>query len=76
LTFFTFSIKVPLRFVTDLPKVPKKAKKIFCPSDLFIIGHGFLGHALYKGKKNFFFTIWTSWVSKDAEFYVDLKNIN
>jgi hypothetical protein len=26
-------------------------------------------------KKNFF-TIWTSWVSKDAEFYVDFKNIN
>jgi hypothetical protein len=26
--------------------------------------------------QNFFFTIWTSWVSKDAEFYVDFKNIN
>jgi hypothetical protein len=23
-----------------------------------------------------FSTIWTSWVSKDAEFYVDFKNIN
>jgi hypothetical protein len=25
---------------------------------------------------NCFFTIWTSWVSKDAIFYVDFKNIN
>jgi hypothetical protein len=23
-----------------------------------------------------FLTIWTIWVSKDAEFYVDFKNIN
>jgi hypothetical protein len=29
---------------------------------------------LYKGGK-FFLTIWTAWVSKDAEFYVDFKNI-
>jgi hypothetical protein len=30
----------------------------------------------YIEVQNFFFTIWTSWVSKDAEFYVDFKNIN
>jgi hypothetical protein len=48
-----------------LPKIPKLAKKIFLTSDLFIIGHDFLGHA-----------IWTSWVSKDAEFYVGFTNIN
>jgi hypothetical protein len=30
----------------------------------------------YIEAQNFFFTIWTSWVSKDAEFYVDFKNIN
>jgi hypothetical protein len=51
--FFTFSTKVPLRFVTYLPEVPKKAKTIFWPVDLFIIGHDFLGHALYKDPKNF-----------------------
>jgi hypothetical protein len=30
---------------------------------------------LYKGG-NFFVTIWTVPESKDAEFYVDFKNIN
>jgi hypothetical protein len=29
----------------------------------------------YKEVKKYFFTIWISWVSKDAEFYVDSKNI-
>jgi hypothetical protein len=38
-------------------------------------GQNILGHALYRGKKSFF-TIWNSWVSKDAEFYVDFKNLN
>jgi hypothetical protein len=52
--FFTFSTKVPLRFVTYLPKVPKIAKKFVWPSDRLIIGHNFLGHALYKGPKFFF----------------------
>jgi hypothetical protein len=33
-----------------------------------------LGHALYRGP-NIFFTIWTLWISKYAEFYVDFKNI-
>jgi hypothetical protein len=58
LDFFTFSIKVPLRFVTYLPKVQKIAKKIFGPTDRFTIGHNFLGHALYFIRiQNFFFTI-------------------
>jgi hypothetical protein len=36
-----------------------------------------LGHVLYRIRaKNFVFTIWTSWVSKDAEFYADFKKIN
>jgi hypothetical protein len=26
--------------------------------------------------QNFLFTLWTSWVLKDAEFYVEFKNIN
>jgi hypothetical protein len=30
---------------------------------------------LYKGE-NFCLTIWTIWVSKDAEFFVEFKNIN
>jgi hypothetical protein len=53
LTFFTFSTKLFLGFVTYLPKVQKIANKNFCPSDRFIIGHDFLGHALYKGPKFF-----------------------
>jgi hypothetical protein len=71
----TFSTFVPLRFVKNQRKKTKIAKKLFLPSDLFIIGHDFLGHGLYKGPK-FFFPIWTSWVSKDTEFHVDFKNIN
>jgi hypothetical protein len=31
-----------------------------------------LGHPLFRGPKFFSLTIWTSWVSKDADF----KNIN
>jgi hypothetical protein len=27
-------------------------------------------------QKTFFSTMWTSWVSKDAEFYLDFKNLN
>jgi hypothetical protein len=30
----------------------------------------------YIEVKNFFFTIWGLWVSKDAEFNVGFKNIN
>jgi hypothetical protein len=30
----------------------------------------------YIRVQNILFTIWTSWVSKDAELYVDFKNIN
>jgi hypothetical protein len=30
----------------------------------------------YIRVKNLLFTIWNSWVSKDAEFYVGFKNIN
>jgi hypothetical protein len=67
--------KVPLRFVTYLLKVTKINEKVFWPSDHFIVGQNVLGHALYRGQ-NIFFTIWTSWISKDAEFYVDFKNIN
>jgi hypothetical protein len=49
----------------------------FWPIGRFIIGHDFLGNALYTVKvKTFLVTIWTSWVSKDAEYYVDFKNIN
>jgi hypothetical protein len=37
--------------------------------------YSFRGQALYKGPK-FFVIIWGWWLSKDAEFNVDLKNIN
>jgi hypothetical protein len=50
-------------------------KKLFWPSDLFIIGPDSLGHSLYKGQK-FFVHNFDFLVSKDAEFYVDFKNIN
>jgi hypothetical protein len=59
-----------------LPKGPIIAKKIFfdpmTASSLvmtFCVMH-------YIRVQIFFFTIWASWVSKDAEFYVDFKNIN
>jgi hypothetical protein len=39
------------------------------------IGHDFLGHALYRAQ-TFLIQIWISWISKNAEFYVDFKNIN
>jgi hypothetical protein len=35
----------------------------------------FWGQALFMGLK-FFFIIWGLWVSEDAEFNVDFKNIN
>jgi hypothetical protein len=71
---FTFSTKVPLSYIPSKSTENSK-KKIVGPSDFFIIGDNFLGHALYKGQKTFF-TIWTSWVSKDAKLYIDFKNIN
>jgi hypothetical protein len=33
-------------------------------------------HYMYIEIQNFVFTKRTSWVSKDAEFYVDFTNIN
>jgi hypothetical protein len=73
---FTFSTKVPLRFVIYLRKVPKIAKKKFFDpvTASSLITTFWVMH--YIRVKKFFFTIWTSWVSKDAEFYVDFKNIN
>jgi hypothetical protein len=65
LDFFTFSTKVPLRFVTYLPKVRKIEKNFF-----------FDPVTASSLVKTFWVTIWTSWVSKDAEFYVDFKNIH
>jgi hypothetical protein len=51
--FFTFSTKVPLRYVICLPKAKIATTKKGCPTDHFTIGHDFLGHALYKGPKFF-----------------------
>jgi hypothetical protein len=36
-------------------------------------GHDLLKHYI---KLKILFTIWTSWVSKDADFFTDSKNIN
>jgi hypothetical protein len=47
-------------------KVRKTLKKL--------LGHDFLGHAL--GKTTFSLILWALWGSKDAEFYIDFKNIN
>jgi hypothetical protein len=53
--------KVPPRFVAFLAKVPKiGTKKVFGPSDRFIVGHNFLGHAPYKGPTFFSHAIWIS----------------
>jgi hypothetical protein len=74
-TFFTFSTKVPLRFVAYLPKVPKIAKKCFDPvTSSSLVTTFWVMH--YIRVQHFFFTIWTSWVSKDAEFYVEFKIVN
>jgi hypothetical protein len=57
--------------------VRKIAIKVFESIDLDRKGHAFLGHALYKGPKFLFsLKIWGVWVSRDAEFNVDFKNIN
>jgi hypothetical protein len=50
-------------------------KKVSGSSDLSRKGHAFPGQALCKGPK-FIFIIWGLWVSQDAEFKVDFKNIN
>jgi hypothetical protein len=58
-------------------KSTENSKTIFLPSKRFIIGQDFLGRAQYsKRVQNLLFTIWASWVSKDAEFYIGFKNIN
>jgi hypothetical protein len=73
---FTFSTKVPPEICYIPSKSTENSKKTFIlPSDHFIIGHDCLGMHYIRVKK-FLFTIWTSWVSKDAEFYVDFKHIN
>jgi hypothetical protein len=41
---------------------------------IWIIGTFWVMH--YIEVQNFVFKRWTSWVSKDAEFYLDFKNIN
>jgi hypothetical protein len=48
---------------------------VFWSSALLRKGHAFRGQALYKGP-TFLFIIWGLWVSKDAEFNEDFKNIN
>jgi hypothetical protein len=53
-----------------------KRKKCYDPVTASLLVKTFwVMHYTYKGPK-IFFTIWTSWVSKDAEFYVNFKNIN
>jgi hypothetical protein len=63
--------KVPLKFVTYHSKITKINDPVTASSlvKTFWVMH-------YTEVQNFFPTIWTSWVSKDAEFYVDFKNIN
>jgi hypothetical protein len=54
-TFFKFSTKVPLRFVTYLPKVPKIAKKNLDPVTASSLVMTFwVMHYIYKGSKFFF----------------------
>jgi hypothetical protein len=76
LDIFTFSTKVPLRFGTYLKKSTENSNKnVFDPvTASSLVTTFWVMH--YIRVQNFLFTIWTSWVSKDAEFYVDFKNIN
>jgi hypothetical protein len=48
---------------------------MFWPSDRFIVGQNILGHALYIGPKQFFHYM-DVMGRKEAEFYIDFKNIN
>jgi hypothetical protein len=58
-----------------LAQIRKMAKQVFSSIDLVLIAPDFVSHSLYKGQQNFV-TMWTFWVSKYTEFYVELKNIN
>jgi hypothetical protein len=72
--FYIFN-KLPLIFVTYIRKVPKKQKKMLDPVTASpLVTTFWVMHNIRV--KNLFFTIWTSRVSKDAELYVDFKNIN
>jgi hypothetical protein len=68
--------EVQSEFVYFHEKIRKTAKKVSGSSDLLRKGHDFPGQALYKGPKIVFFKIAGLWVSNDADFNLDLKNIN
>jgi hypothetical protein len=68
---FSTKVPVPLRFITYLPKLPKIAT-----TKIFNLVTTPRYAAPYIRVQKFFFTKWTSWVSKDPGFYVDFKNIN
>jgi hypothetical protein len=70
LDFLHFQQKYPEICNTSSKSTENSNKKTVWPSD------NFLGLALYLYESKFSSTIWTSWVSKDAELYADLKNIN
>jgi hypothetical protein len=74
---FKFSTKVPVGFVTYISKVTNSTEYFFYPvtASSFVMTYWVMHYCIH-GAKHFFFTKWTSWVSKDAEFYVDFKNIN
>jgi hypothetical protein len=61
--------------ICDIPSKSTKnsKKKFFFTRDRFIMTF-WVTHCIRVQK--FLFAIWTPWVSKDAEFYIDFKNIN
>jgi hypothetical protein len=70
LTKIWFWMKVPSEYIHFYEKVPKIAKtKIFSQVTSW-------GKVILCRVQNFFFILWDLWVSKDAEFNVDFKNIN
>jgi hypothetical protein len=72
---FTFSTKVPMRFVIYLPKLPKIAKKIFLTQWPLHYRSLLFGWCTRR-VQNFFIHNMGFMVSEDAEFYLDFKNIN
>jgi hypothetical protein len=67
--------KYPWGLLPTFQKSQKITKKCFDPVTASSLVKTFWVMHYIRVKKNFF-TIWTSWVSKDAEFYIDFKHIN
>jgi hypothetical protein len=75
LLFYIFNKHAPEDCCIPFKSKENDNKIFFDPVTASSLGPDILDHSLYKGP-NIFFTMWTLWVSKDPEFYVDFKNKN